>query len=69
MMATSFRALTGTGAVRILLAYGANDIRKGFDGQAVWFGRTSAVPYQLSMLLEGIDWRRLERTWVPSLAG
>jgi len=24
---------------------------------------------QLSMLLEGIDWRRPERTFTPSLAG
>jgi len=22
-------------------------------------------PAQLSMLLEGIEWRRIERTWVP----
>jgi transposase len=24
---------------------------------------------QLSMLIEGIDWRRPERTWRPALAG
>jgi transposase len=23
---------------------------------------------QLSMLLEGIDWRRVERTWTPEVA-
>lgn len=27
------------------------------------------TPAQLSMLLEGIDWRKPERTWRPSLAG
>ncbi len=29
----------------------------------------SLTSAQLSMLLEGIDWRRPERTWRPSLAG
>jgi transposase len=29
----------------------------------------SLTPAQLSMLLEGIDWRKPERTWRPSLAG
>jgi len=42
-------------------------------GRFVWpVTATSAVhltPAQLSMLLEGIDWRRPERTWQPSLAG
>jgi transposase len=28
-------------------------------------GVESATPAQLSMLLEGIDWRRPERTWQP----
>jgi len=27
------------------------------------------TPAQLSMLLEGIDWRRPVRTWRPELAG
>jgi transposase len=27
------------------------------------------TPAQLSMLLEGIDWRRPERTFTPMLAG
>ena len=42
-------------------------------GQFVWpqtkMGSVSLTPAQLSMLLEGIDWRRPERTWTPSLAG
>ena len=42
-------------------------------GRFVWpMTRTGSVALtgaQLSMLLEGIDWRRPERTWVPSLAG
>ena len=32
-------------------------------------GAVSLSRAQLSMLLEGIDWRRPERTWQPSLAG
>ena len=31
--------------------------------------RVALTAAQLSMLLEGIDWRRPERTWSPSLAG
>ena len=42
-------------------------------GRFVWpqtrTGSVSLTPAQLSMLLEGIDWRRPERTWTPSLAG
>lgn len=42
-------------------------------GRFVWpqtrTGSVSLTPAQLSMLLEGIDWRRPERTWAPSLAG
>jgi transposase len=42
-------------------------------GRFVWpqakIGSVSLTPAQLSMLLEGIDWRRPERTWTPSLAG
>lgn len=38
-------------------------------GRFVWPQATSGAvhltPAQLSMLLEGIDWRRLERTWQP----
>ena len=32
-------------------------------------GTVALTPAQLSMLLEGIDWRRPERAWRPSLAG
>ena len=42
-------------------------------GRFIWpqtkTGSVSLTPAQLSMLLEGIDWRRPERTWMPSLAG
>ena len=38
-------------------------------GRFVWpkaeSGRVMLTPAQLSMLLEGIEWRRIERTWVP----
>lgn len=32
-------------------------------------GRVHLTCAQLAMLLEGIDWRRPERTWTPTLAG
>ena len=42
-------------------------------GRFVWpqatGGSVALTAAQLSMLLEGIDWRRPERTWQPSLAG
>lgn len=42
-------------------------------GRFVWpmtrTGTVSLTPAQLSMLLEGIDWRRPERSWTPTLAG
>lgn len=41
-------------------------------GRFVWpqaaSGSVSLSGAQLSMLLEGIDWRRPERTWQPSQA-
>jgi len=41
-------------------------------GRFVWPVATSGAvclsPAQLSMLLEGIDWRRPERTWQPQRA-
>lgn len=108
--------------VRIHLACGATDMRKGFnglsmlaqevlkqdpfsghlfvfrgrqgrlvkvlawDGQGFWLfakrleqgrfvwpvtreGSVTLTPAQLSMLLEGIDWRAPQRTWQPTLAG
>lgn len=42
-------------------------------GKFVWpmtqVGVAHLSAAQLSMLLEGIDWRRPERTWRPALAG
>jgi len=41
-------------------------------GRFVWpqatGGTVSLTRAQLSMLLEGIDWRRPERTWEPQLS-
>ena len=42
-------------------------------GRFVWpsarDGAVSMTPAQLSMLLEGIDWRMAARTWRPEMAG
>jgi transposase len=42
-------------------------------GRFVWpqaqDGCVTLTPAQLSMLLEGIDWRHPQRTWAPELAG
>jgi transposase len=110
------------GGVRVYLALGPTDMRKGFDGLAalvqtqlaqdpfaghvfvfrgkrgdrlkllywdgqglclfakrlergrfVWpqarDGTVTLTPAQLSMLLEGIDWRAPVRSWRPELAG
>ena len=42
-------------------------------GQFVWpsakEGKVALTPAQLSMLLEGIDWRAPQRTWRPLAAG
>ena len=42
-------------------------------GRFVWpspaDGKVAITPAQLSMLLEGIDWRMPQRTWKPELAG
>ena len=42
-------------------------------GRFVWpspaAGKVSVTPAQLSMLLEGIDWRMPLRTWRPLVAG
>jgi transposase len=42
-------------------------------GRFVWpqarDGVVSLTPAQLSMLLEGIDWRMPARTWRPEMAG
>ena len=114
--------ITVPGGVRVYLALGPTDMRKGFDGLAalvqgvlkkdpfsghlflfrgkrsdrlkvlfwdgnglclfakrlergrfVWpltrEGTVTLTPAQLSMLLEGLDWRAPVRTWRPELAG
>ena len=114
--------ITVPAGVRIYLACGATDMRKGFDslsvmaqevlkqdpfaghlfafrgrrgdlvkvlywdgqgfclfakrlekGRFVWpitqQGSVTLTPAQLSMLLEGIDWRTPQRTWQPTVAG
>jgi transposase len=42
-------------------------------GRFVWpitrEGVVTLTPAQLSMLLEGIDWRAPQRTWTPQVAG
>lgn len=42
-------------------------------GRFIWpsaqEGSATLTPAQLSMLLEGIDWRHPQRTWQPELAG
>ena len=42
-------------------------------GRFVWpltkEGSVTLTPAQLSMLLEGIDWRAPQRSWQPTLAG
>ena len=42
-------------------------------GRFVWpaakEGRISLSPSQLSMLLEGIDWKKKKKTWRPLVAG
>jgi transposase len=42
-------------------------------GRFIWpqakDGAVSLTPAQLSMLLEGIDWRMPARTWQPEMAG
>ena len=46
---------------------------KGREGHVIWpspaQGRVSVTPAQLSMLLEGIDWRAPQRTWRPLTTG
>jgi len=42
-------------------------------GRFIWLitreGVVTLSPAQLSMLLEGIDWRTPQRTWTPQVAG
>ena len=43
--------------------------RGRFVWPAAWEGKVSLSPSQLSMLLEGIDWRTPQKTWRPLQAG
>jgi len=43
--------------------------RRRFVWPVTATGAVTLTPAQLSMLLEGIDWRRPERTFTPTLAG
>jgi transposase len=114
--------ITVPAGVRIYLACGVTDMRKGFDGLSMlaqevlkqdpfsghlfafrgrrgdlakilyWDGQgfclfakrlekgrftwpitkdgaVTLTPAQLSMLLEGLEWRAPQRTWAPTLAG
>lgn len=55
---------------RIQLGVYAKRLDRGrFVWPAAQGGAVSLTPAQLSMLLEGIDWRRPARTWRPELAG
>jgi transposase len=42
-------------------------------GRFIWpitkEGVATLTPAQLSMLIEGIEWRALQRTWTPQVAG
>jgi transposase len=67
--------------VKIHVALGVTDMRKGLDGLAMlvqgtyWpvaaeaTGSVMLTTAQLSMLIEGIDWRSPERRWRPAAAG
>jgi transposase len=48
-------------------------IKRLDDGRFVWPETKDGVAYltasQLSMLMEGVDWRRVKRTAAPQLAG
>ena len=109
--------ITIPAGVKIYLAFGATDMRRGFDGLSMmaqdvlkqdpfsgaifayrgrrgdlvkilyWDGQgfclfakrlekgrftwpvVSLTPAQLSMLLEGLEWRNPRPTWQPTLAG
>ncbi len=50
---------------RIWIAAGVTDLRRGFTGLSAL---VETKLEQKPMLLEGIDWRRPERTWDPQLS-
>ena len=41
----------------------------GFTWPATKEGSVTLTPAQMSMLLEGLEWRAPQRTWQPTLAG
>ena len=72
----------GVHAMPVIVAFDVSEQRRpGFclcstrmdRGRFVWpvtaTGTVALTSAQVSMLLEGIDWRRPERTWAPTLAG
>ena len=66
---------------KVWLCAGVTDMRKGFAGLSSLAEKVLGLdpysghlfifrgPAQLSMLLEGIDWRAPRRTWRPLTAG
>jgi transposase len=74
--AAAIPVFTGTSLVKILYWDGqgfclfAKRLEKGrFVWPAAKEGALTLTPAQMSMLLEGIDWRAQQRTWVPQTAG
>ncbi len=81
--------ITVPAGVRIYLACGVTDMRRGFDGLSIMAqdvlkqdpfsgaifcfrgrrGHLIKMPAQLSMLMEGLEWRNPRPTWQPTLAG
>jgi transposase len=69
--------------VRVWLATGATDMRRGMNGLALQvqqalqrdphagdlYGVVAITVAQLGYMLEGIDWRHPQRTWRPEMAG
>jgi transposase len=48
----------------------AKRLEKGrFTWPSTSTGAVTLSPAQISMLLEGLEWRNPQRTWAPTLAG
>ena len=47
----------------------AEDVMREFGIESLSSTQVSLSPSQLSMLLEGIDWRTPQKTWRPLQAG
>ena len=52
-----------------LVLYAKRLERGRFTWPSAWDGMVSMTPAQLSMLLEGMDWRTPVRSWRPEMAG